>query len=84
LGLSLRVNNGVVVNYEQGFWSHRGTGTAFGNYTGSVLQQCATNDQVELYATPYTGYATSYAADQYSIGSGVRTNLQGWLIGGSG
>ena len=84
LGLSLRVNNGVVVNYEDGGWSHRGSGTAFRNLTGSALQQCATNDQVELWATPYTGYATSYAADQYSIGSGVRTNLQGWLIGGSG
>ena len=84
LGMSLRVNNGVVVNYEQGFHSHRGSGTAFGNYTGSAMQYCTTNDQVELYATCYAGYASSTSADQYAIGSGARTNLQGWLIGGSG
>ena len=84
LGMSIRLNNGVIVNYEAGFHSHRGTGTAFGNYTGSAMHYCVTDDQIELWATPYTGYASSYDANQYSIGSGTRTNLQGWLIGGSG
>ncbi len=84
LGMSLRDNNGVIVNYEQGFHSWRGTGTAFGNYTGSAMYYCDTNDQIELYATAYNGYGSSTAANGYSIGSGTRTNLQGWLIGGSG
>ena len=84
LGMSLRDNNNVIVNYEQGFHSWRGSGTAFGNYTGSCLYYCGGSDQIELYATAYNGYGSSTSSGGYSIGSGPRTNLQGWLIGGSG
>ena len=84
LGMSLRDNNSIIVNFEQGFHSWRGSGTAFGNYTGSCLYYCGGNDQIELYATAYNGYGSSTAANGYSIGSGTRTNLIGWLIGGSG
>ena len=82
--MSLRDNNSIIVNFEQGFHSWRGSGTAFGNYTGSCLYYCGGNDQIELYATAYNGYGSSTAANGYSIGSGTRTNLIGWLIGGSG
>ena len=84
LGLSLRDNNNIIVNYEQGFHSWRGTGTAFGNYHGSCIYYCGGGDQMELYATTYGGYGSNTGADGYCIGSGTRTNFNVFLLGVSG
>ena len=80
IGISIRKNNAVVVNYEDHSANTRNDRTLFTNMSGSVIFLAAENDQVELYCTPYTGYASGDDSN-FTIGTGSRTNMTGFLLG---
>ena len=80
IGISIRKNNGVIVNYEDHSANSNNNTTLFTNMCGSAIALCAANDQIELYCTPYNGYSTGTDAN-FTIGTGSRTNFNGFLLG---
>ena len=80
IGISIRKNNGVIVNYEDHSAISTSSYTLFTNMSGSAVVLCAANDQLEIYCTPYNGYSTGTDAN-FTIGTGPRTNFNGFLLG---
>ena len=80
IGISIRKNNSVIVNYEDHSANSTSSTTLFTNMCGSAILLCAANDQIELYCTPYNGYAVG-TDNSYTIGTGPRTNFNGFLLG---
>ena len=80
IGISIRKNNGVVVNYEDHSANSNNSTTLFTNMCGSAIVLCAANDQIELYCTPYNGYDVGDSS-AFTIGTGHRTNMMGFLLG---
>ena len=80
IGISIRKNNSVIVNYEDHSANSRNDRTTFTNMSGSALFLCAANDQIELYCTPYNGYHVGDSS-AFTIGTGHRTNMMGFLLG---
>ena len=80
IGISIRKNNGVIVNYEDHSANSNSSYTTFTNMCGSAIVLCAANDQLEIYCTPYNGYAVG-SDNTFTIGTGPRTNFNGFLLG---
>ena len=80
IGISIRKNNNVIVNYEDHSANTRNDTTLFTNMCGCAIFLCAANDQIELYCTPYNGYAVG-SDNTFTIGTGARTNMTGFLLG---
>tara|TARA_B000000557_G_scaffold194862_1_gene160223 strand:- start:328 stop:621 length:294 start_codon:yes stop_codon:yes gene_type:complete len=80
IGISIRKNNSVVVNYEDHSANSTSSYTLFTNMCGCAIVLCAANDQIELYCTPYNGYAVG-TDNNFTIGTGSRTNMTGFLLG---
>ena len=80
IGISIRKNNSVIVNYEDHSANSTSSTTLFTNMCGSAIVLCAANDQLEIYCTPYNGYSTGTDAN-FTIGTGPRTNFNGFLLG---
>ena len=80
IGISIRKNNSIIVNYEDHSANINNSTTLFTNMCGSAIVLCAANDQLEIYCTPYNGYSTGTDAN-FTIGTGPRTNFNGFLLG---
>ena len=80
IGISIRKNNGTIVNYEDHSANSSDSNVLFTNMSGSAIVLAAKNDQIELYCTPYNGYAVGTDSD-FVIGTGARTNMTGFLLG---
>ena len=80
IGISIRRNNNVVVNYEDHSANSKDANTLFTNMCGSAIVLCAANDQIEIYCTPYNGYHSGDSS-AFTIGTGPRTNMSGFLLG---
>ena len=80
IGISIRKNNSIIVNYEDHSANSNNSTTLFTNMCGSAIVLCAANDQLEIYCTPYNGYSTGTDAN-FTIGTGPRTNFNGFLLG---
>tara|TARA_B100001287_G_C22650592_1_gene514997 strand:+ start:805 stop:1329 length:525 start_codon:yes stop_codon:yes gene_type:complete len=80
IGISIRKNNNVIVNYEDHSANSRNDRTLFTNMCGCAIFLCAENDQIELYCTPYNGYDVGDSS-AFTIGTGARTNMTGFLLG---
>ena len=80
IGISIRKNNSIIVNYEDHSANSNNSTTLFTNMSGSAVVLCAANDQLEIYCTPYNGYSTGTDAN-FTIGTGPRTNFNGFLLG---
>ena len=80
IGISIRKNNGVIVNYEDHSANSNSSYTTFTNMCGSAIVLCAANDQLEIYCTPYNGYAVG-TDNNFTIGTGPRTNFNGFYLG---
>ena len=80
IGISIRKNNSVIVNYEDHSANSSSSTTLFTNMCGSAILLCAANDQLEIYCTPYNGYAVG-TDNTFTIGTGSRTNFNGFLLG---
>ena len=80
IGISIRKNNSVIVNYEDHSANSTSSTTLFTNMCGSAILLCAANDQLEIYCTPYNGYSTG-TDNSFTIGTGSRTNFNGFLLG---
>ena len=80
IGISIRKNNGTIVNYEDHSANSSDSNVLFTNMSGSAIVLCAANDQIELYCTPYNGYASG-DDNNFTIGTGSRTNMNGFLLG---
>ncbi len=80
IGISIRKNNSVIVNYEDHSANSRNDRTLFTNMSGCAIFLAAANDQIELYCTPYNGYAVG-TDNSFTIGHGPRTNMNGFLLG---
>ena len=80
IGISIRKNNSIIVNYEDHSANSNNSTTLFTNMCGCAIFLAAENDQVELYCTPYTGYASGDDSN-FTIGTGSRTNMTGFLLG---
>ena len=80
IGISIRKNNSIIVNYEDHSANSNNSTTLFTNMCGSAIVLCAANDQLEIYCTPYNGYSTG-TDNSFTIGTGPRTNFNGFLLG---
>ena len=80
IGISIRKNNSIIVNYEDHSANSNNSTTLFTNMSGSAVVLCAANDQLEIYCTPYNGYAVG-TDNTFNIGTGSRTNMTGFLLG---
>ena len=80
IGISIRKNNGVIVNYEDHSANSNNGTTLFTNMCGSAIALCAANDQIEIHCTPYNGYHSG-TDNSFTIGTGSRTNFNGFLLG---
>ena len=80
IGISIRKNNSIIVNYEDHSANSNNSTTLFTNMSGSAIFIAAANDQIELYCTPYNGYHSGTDAN-FTIGTGSRTNMNGFLLG---
>ena len=80
IGISIRKNNGTIVNYEDHSANSSDSNVLFTNMSGSAVFLAAKNDQIELYCTPYSGYAVG-TDNNFTIGTGSRTNMNGFLLG---
>ena len=80
IGISIRKNNGVIVNYEDHSANSNNSTTLFTNMSGSAIALCAANDHIEIYCTPYNGYHSG-TDNSFTIGTGSRTNFNGFLLG---
>ena len=80
IGISIRKNNNVIVNYEDHSANSKNDKTLFTNMCGCAIFLAAVNDQIEIYCTPYNGYASGDDND-FTIGTGARTNMTGFLLG---
>ena len=80
IGISIRKNNSIIVNYEDHSANSNNSTTLFTNMSGCAIFLAAANDQIELYCTPYNGYSTGTDAN-FTIGTGARTNMTGFLLG---
>ena len=80
IGISIRKNNSIIVNYEDHSANSNNSTTLFTNMSGSAVVLFAANDQLEIYCTPYNGYSTG-TDNSFTIGTGPRTNFNGFLLG---
>lgn len=80
IGISIRKNNNIIVNYEDHSANSNNSTTLFTNMCGCAIFLAAANDQIELYCTPYNGYAVGDDSN-FTIGTGARTNMTGFLLG---